>query len=226
MLHNIINPLSSFFSFFFSFFVYEGIIKYNKIYLTLLYTIILLYLSRDEGDKNLDVSATGLCPAGVTNDENSAKKCSPYTSPSAPTARKSLPSSVSPPVSCPGSPTILSSKRFSPGPVPEAHNAGPAVWHGIKGSNMKRHMHVNFLIDVPPASLMAPVQQDISTLPLPPEDIARPSLSPSLAAMIAPRSPPLPDMSMTMTLAPQKSEDILNAIHALQLPERYVNQAF
>jgi len=51
----------------------------------------------------------------------------------------------------PGSPLLQSRHKGtfgSPSPLPPAVSAVPAVWHGIKGSNMKRHMHVNFLIDV------------------------------------------------------------------------------
>lgn len=53
---------------------------------------------------------------------------------------------ISPPLSCPGSP-ILPCRKYIPNPKVIAV---PAVWHGIKGSNMKRHMHVNFLIDALP----------------------------------------------------------------------------
>ena len=135
----------------------------------------------------------------------------------------------SPPTSCPGSPT-LSSKRFSPSPLPTA-NAGPAVWHGIKGSNMKRHMHVNFLIDVPydyePAvsvptistssspSSSSPSYSSPSHLPENTPHPHRSSRSPPFSPVISPRSPP-----RTNDTSPYSLEDALHAINSLKLPER------
>lgn len=132
----------------------------------------------------------------------------------------------SPPLSCPGSPT-LSSKRFSPLPLPAA-NAGPAVWHGIKGSNMKRHMHVNFLIDVPidydtAASVPATTASSSSSSSTPShmqENTPHPQRSPRsppFSPVISPRSPSR--LSLTNSSL-QSSEDALNAINSLQLPER------
>lgn len=144
----------------------------------------------------------------------------------------SPPHTASPPVSCPGSPTT-NAKRYSPGPVPEARNAGPAVWHGIKGSNMKRHMHVNFLIDVPPAPAPAsPLGLGISSGipngmvlgPPPGGDIIRPHMSPSTSpspSFLLSRSPPRSDTVNSGQISGQRADDILSAIHALQLPERY-----
>ena len=81
------------------------------------------------------------------------------------------------PVSCPqqsppGSPLLHTRHKGafgSPSPLPPAVSAVPAVWHGITGSNMKRHMHVNFLIDV-----SSQVKTPLNTTPLIPLSTSTP----------------------------------------------------